>query len=65
MKELQPASDIDKTLAIGDEYVSQVRTFGALGYSINRICQLLNLSGKKKLALQLRLKIPGNICYDA
>lgn len=63
--ELQPASDIDKTLAIGDEFVSQVRTFGALGYSINRICQLLNLRGKKKLALQLRMKIPGDIYYDA
>lgn len=63
--ELQPTSDIDKTLAIGDEYVSQVRTFGALGYSINRICQLLNLRGKKKLALQLRMKIPDDIYYDA
>lgn len=31
-KELTPTSDVDKATLIGDEYVSQVRTFGALGY---------------------------------
>lgn len=32
-KELTLTSDTDKAVLIGDEYVSQVRTFGALGYT--------------------------------
>ena len=36
-KELTPTSDVDKATLIGDEYVSQVRTFGALGYTPHRI----------------------------
>lgn len=62
---LTPTSDVDTISSLGDEYVNQVRTFGALGYSVNRICRLLNLSGKKKLALQIRLTIPGDVYNDA
>lgn len=47
-KEFAPTSDVDKITLLGDEYVSQVRTFGALGYSPERICNLLGLRGKEK-----------------
>ena len=48
---LLPTSDVDKAILIGEEYVSQVHTFGALGYTPQRICSLLGLRGKEKLAL--------------
>lgn len=64
-KELTPTSDVDKATLIGDEFVSQVRTFGALGYSPHRICTLLGLRGKEKISLTIRLSIPGDIYYDA
>ena len=52
--DLTPASDVDKAILIGDEYISQVRTFGALGYSADRICNLLGLRGSEKTALCIR-----------
>lgn len=51
---------------IGEEYVNQVRTFGALGYSIDRIAKLLSLSRVQKAALLIRLGIaddPYAIAY--
>lgn len=64
-QELTPTSDVDKTIGIGDEYVPQVRTFGALGYTPQRICDLLGLRGIKKLALMLRSTTPGDVYFDA
>lgn len=64
-KELTLTSDTDKAVLIGDEYVSQVRTFGALGVTPHRICTLLGLRGKEKTALIVRLSIPGDVYYDA
>jgi hypothetical protein len=58
-----PASN--EILLIGDEYVSQVRTFGALGYSVGRICTLLHLSDKQKVALGLRMSLPDDVYYEA
>ena len=43
---LLPTSDVDKAILIGEEYVSQVHTFGALGYTPQRICSLLGLRRK-------------------
>lgn len=63
--ELTPTSDVDKAILIGDEYVSQVRTFGALGYSAERICNLLGLRDKEKIALTIRISLPGDIYFDA
>lgn len=63
-KELTPTSDVDKATLIGDEYVSQVRTFGALGYTPHRICSLLGLRGKEKIALTIRLAISGDVYND-
>ena len=63
--EISPTSNVDKATLIGDEYVSQVRTFGALGYTPQRICTLLGLRGKEKTALIVRLSIPGDVYYDA
>lgn len=45
---------------IGEEYVNQVRTFGALGYTIDRISKLLSLTKIQKAALLLRLTIPDD-----
>ena len=64
-KEFAPTSDVDKITLLGDEYVSQVRTFGALGYSPARICNLLGLRGKEKIALGIRIAMPGDVYYDA
>lgn len=63
--ELTPASDVDKVALIGEEYVSQVRTFGALGYTPQRICNLLGLRGKEKLALIVRIGLAGDVYHDA
>lgn len=64
-KELTLTSDTDKAVLIGDEYVSQVRTFDALGYTPHRICTLLGLRGKERTALTVRLLMPGDVYYDA
>lgn len=50
---------------ISDRYVQQVRTFGALGYTPERICRLLGLSKKEGIALTLRMEMPGDIYHDA
>lgn len=63
--ELSPTSNVDNVALVGDEYVSQVRTFGALGYTPQRICSLLGLRGKEKLALTVRITLVGDVYYDA
>lgn len=63
--ELAPTSEMDNVSLVGDEYVSQVRTFGALGYTSQRICSLLGLRGKEKLALTVRITLVGDVYYDA
>lgn len=45
---------------IGEEYVNRVRTFGALGYTIERITHLLSLTKLQKSALLIRLTIPDD-----
>lgn len=50
---------------LSDEYVQQVRTFGALSYTPERICQLLGLSKAKRMALLFRIDIPGDVYYEA
>lgn len=64
-QDLAPTSDVDKAILIGDEYISQVRTFGALGYSADRICSLLGLRGNEKIALSIRITLPGDVYNDA
>ena len=49
----------------GDEYVQQVRTFGALDYTPQRICRLLGLSKTASVQLMLRLETPGDVYHDA
>lgn len=67
MKELvlTPTSDDDKVTSISDDYVSQVRTFGSLGYTPERICNLLRLTAEQKKALAIRLRLPGDIYNEA
>lgn len=50
-----------------DQYISKVRTFGALGYDAERIADLLDLHGKTRAELIVRLSIPGDelsVAYD-
>jgi hypothetical protein len=55
----------DKPILIGDEYISQVRSFGALGYTVKRICTLLSLTKEQRIALSMRMSLPGDIYYEA
>lgn len=57
-------SELIKT-DLSDEYVNQVRTFGALGYTPERICQLLGLRKTKRMALLYRISISGDIYCEA
>ena len=50
---------------LSDDYVNQVRTFGALNYTPERICQLLALSKAKREALLYRITLPGDIYFEA
>lgn len=50
---------------ISDQYVQQVRTFGALAYTPERICRLLGLGKADRISLTLRMDTPGDIYYDA
>lgn len=64
-KYLTPTSEVDQISLIGDQYIPQVRTFGALGYTPARICNILGLRGKERIALTMRMTIPGDVYYDA
>jgi len=48
-----------------NEYIQQVRTFGALDYTPERICRLLGLSKHQSQALQYRMATPGDVYHDA
>ena len=50
---------------LSDEYVNQVRTFGALNYTPERICQLLALRKAKREALLYRITLPGDVYFEA
>ena len=50
---------------LSDEYVNQTRTFGALNYTPERICQLLGLKKAKREALLYRITTPGDIYFEA
>lgn len=50
---------------LSDEYVNQVRTFGALNYTPERICQLLGLRKAKREALLYRIALSGDIYFEA
>jgi len=57
----------DNEPKITDQYISKVRTFGALGYDAERIADLLALSGEERLELTVRLSIPRDalrVAYD-
>lgn len=58
-------SELAEKEILSDEYVNQVRTFGALNYAPERICQLLGLKKIKRAALLYRIAIPGDIYHDA
>lgn len=62
---LTPTSDVDKAVTLGDSFVPQVKHYAALGYSVQRICNLLSLRGKDRLALMVRVSLPGDVYNDA
>lgn len=45
---------------IGEEYISQVRAFGSLGYSPERIAAMLQFTGIKKTSLIMRINSVGD-----
>ncbi|MCK6143350.1 hypothetical protein [Prevotella intermedia] len=50
---------------LSDEYVNQVRTFGALSYTPERICILLGMKKAKRKALLYRISTPGDAYCEA
>lgn len=48
-----------------DDYTAQIRSFGALGYSPERIVAILNLTGKEKAEIIVRLNMPDDLYYAA
>ena len=59
-------SDLEKIVTLlSDEYVQSVRTFGALSYTPERICQLLGLKKGESAVLLLRIETPGDVYYEA
>lgn len=63
--ELTPTSNEELAVLISNDYISQVRSFGALGYTVERICNLLGLTKKQKTALSVRMSLPGDTYYEA
>ena len=60
MSEVAPLNKL-----LSDEYVQNVRTFGALGYSPERICRILGLCEERRIALQQRIETVGDVYYQA
>lgn len=58
-------SELMEKEILSDEYVNQIRTFGALNYAPERICQLLGLKKNKREALLYRITLPGDIYFEA
>lgn len=58
-------SELVEKEILSDEYVNQIRTFGALNYTPERICQLLGLKKAKREALLYRITLPGDIYFEA
>ena len=50
---------------LSNKYVQSVRTFGALSYAPERICQLLGLKKDERTVLLLRIETPGDVYYEA
>ena len=48
-----------------NDYTNQIRSFGAMGYSSERIADLLKLKGKERAVLIVRLSIPEDEYYQA
>ncbi|MDR1340800.1 MAG: hypothetical protein LBK58_12215 [Prevotellaceae bacterium] len=56
---------MNKPILIGDEYLSQVRSYSTLGYTVKRICTLLSLSKEQRTALSIRISLPGDAYHEA
>lgn len=68
MKKLSPEIGelmFEDPICIGDEYVSQVRAFGSLGYTPDRIASILPLTSHQRLALIARINTKNDVYSDA
>lgn len=54
-----------KEIVLSEEYIPKVRTFGALGYTPERICRLLGLKGAKRAVFLLRIELAGDTYCEA
>ena len=59
MNEIQRISSID------NKYIGQVKSFGALGYTPDKILELLNLPKTEAAELRIRIGLPGDDYYKA
>ncbi len=50
----------ESSLLLKQDYSAKVRTFGSLGYSAERIADLLGLSGQERSIFLIRLSTPGD-----
>lgn len=51
--------------SLGDEFLNKTRSFATLGYSPERIAQMLALPSRQKQILLLRIAIPGDVYNTA
>lgn len=50
---------------IGEEFIPQVRAFGALGYTAERIANMLQITGRRRDVLLIRISSPGDTYHTA
>ena len=64
-KELFPTSEMDTVSYIGEQYLEEVRSYAEIGCNPQCIANLIGLARREKLALVVRISLPGDIYNDA
>ena len=64
-KELFPTSEMDTVSDIGEQYLEEVRSYAEIGCNPQCIVDLIGLARREKLALVVRISLPGDIYNDA
>ena len=59
-KELTPTSAVDIVAILSEEYIPQVQSYAALGYSPTRIANIIGLKGIAKDALITAIRTVGS-----
>lgn len=64
-KELFSTSEMDTISDIGEQYLEEVREYAEIGCNPQRIANLLGLARREKMALVVRINLPGDTYNDA